>query len=200
VSNTSKISAADWANIGVLYARGEKSVRELAKMYGVNPSSIHEGLTRRGVKKGGQLQDVTKEAEDEAAKAHRERVASANASRDRYTKYIELIAQLTVKKIADANTAGTLAAVNGDVITLKNAIATIAKARQENWDINKIAEALEQDEELAVLNVGEYSEEELEAIRAANEEAYTASIDDVDDLLGDDTDGDDEDDDEDPSA
>jgi hypothetical protein len=198
VSNTAKLSPSDWATIVTLFSRGEKSVRDLAVMFKCAPSSIHEGLRKRGVKKGSALGDVTQEAEDEAASAHRARVAAAHQTAERYGKYNDLFVQLTVKKITDAHQNGTLAAVNGDVLTLKNGMAILAKGRKEAWEIGKVEAMLEQDEELAVLNVGEYSEEELAAIQAANEEAYQESLTDVEsldmDALGIDGDEDEEED------
>lgn len=199
MSNTAKISPSDWATVVTLYSRGEKSVRELATMFKVSPQAIHDGLRKRGVKKGSALGDVQQETEDEASKAHTARVQAAHQTADRYQKYIDVMVQLTVKKITDAHGAGTLATANADILTLKNGIAIVAKGRKESWEIGKIDQMLEQDEELAQLNVGEYSEEELEAIRSANEEAYQQSLDDVDSIdmgdLGDSDDDEDEDED-----
>jgi hypothetical protein len=196
-TSNAKLSPADWATVITLYSRGEKSIRELAVMFKVAPQSIHEGLRKRGTKKGSALGDVTREVEDEAAAAHKQRVQAAHQTAERYQKYNELLIQLTVKKIADANTAGTLSAINADILTLKNGMAILAKGRKEACEIGKVEEMLQQDEELAQLNVGEYTEEELEAIRAANEEAYQQSLDDVDNLdiddLDDADDGDEED-------
>jgi hypothetical protein len=188
-----KLSASDWATIVTLASRGEKTVRELAEMFGVARQSIHEGLVKRGVQVASRIQGVQAEIEDAATAARKKKVQDANKKADDYSKRIELLAQLTIKKIVDANTAGTLAAVNGDIITLKNATATIAKCRQENWDINKVDELLQENEELAELNVGEYTEDELEQIRAANEEAYNQTLEDgFDELVDadDDEDGD----------
>lgn len=197
MSNHAKLSPADWATVVTLFSRGEKSVRDLATMFKVTPQSIHEGLRKRGVKKGSAIADVTAEAEDEAAAAHKARVAAAHATAERYGKYNDLFVQLTVKKITDAHQNGTLAAVNGDVLTLKNGMAILAKGRKEAWDIGKVEAMLEQDEELAALNVGEYTNEELAEIQAANEEAYTQSLHDVENLDMDDLDVDDDGDEED---
>lgn len=182
MSNVSKISPSDWATIVTLYQRGEKTVRDLAEMFQVSRQAIHDGLNKRGVKKGSKVSDVAKEAEDEAAAAHKARVAAAHSTAERYSKYNELFVQIMVKKIVDANNAGTLALANADVITLKNGMSILAKARKEAWDMGKIEQMLEQDEELAALNVGEYTEEELALIQAANEEAYQSSLDDMDGL------------------
>jgi predicted DNA-binding protein YlxM (UPF0122 family) len=179
-----KISAADWATIVTLASRGEKTVRELADMFGVTRQSIHDGLVKRGVQVASRLQGVQAEIEDAATAARKKKVMDANKKAEDYSKRIDLVVQLTVKKIVDANTLGTLASVNGDIITLKNAIATISKGREQHWEIHKVDELLQENEELAELNVGEYTEEELEGIRAANEEAYNQTLDDgFDELL-----------------
>lgn len=187
-----KISAADWGTIVTLASRGEKTVRELAEMYGVKRQSIHEGLARRGVQVASRIQAVQAEIEDAASAARKKKVVDANKKAEDYSKRLDLIVQLTVKKIVDANNSGTLAAANGDILTLKNAIVTISKGRQEHWDIHKVDELLQENEELAELNVGEYTEDELEAIRAANEEAYNQTLDDGFDDFGADIEDDEE--------
>jgi predicted DNA binding protein len=177
VSNSNTLSAADWATIIAMASRGEKTARDLADMFQVSPQAIHQGLRKRGVTFGSRVHEVAKEVEDEATAARKKRVQEGQKKAEDYSKRLDLVVQLTVKKIVDANQAGTLASVNGDIITLKNAIATISKGRQEHWEIHKIDELLQENEELAELNVGEYTEDELEAIRAANEEAFNESLD-----------------------
>jgi hypothetical protein len=178
VSDATTISAGDWATIVTLASRGEKTARELADMFKVSPQAIHQGLRKRGVTFASRLREVVAEGEDAATVARKKKVQDANKKAEDYSKRLDLVVQLTVKKIVDANNTGTLAAVNGDIITLKNAIATISKGRQEHWEIHKVDELLQENEELAELNVGEYTEEELEGIRAANEEAYNETLDD----------------------
>jgi DNA-binding transcriptional regulator YhcF (GntR family) len=187
------LSPADWAQVVTLYSRGEKTVRDLADQFGVSPQAIHKGLRQRGITKGSRIADVEGEIEDEAEKARREKVKAAIAKADQFGKFNEFFVQILVKRIRDANENGSLAAANGDVITIKNAMATLAKGRSEAWDIHKIEEMLQESEELATLNVGEYTEDELETIRAANEEAYQASMEDIDNLVLDEDEGDEED-------
>lgn len=176
------LSPGDWATIVTLASRGEKNARDLADMFQVTVQAIHQGLRKRGVSFGSRVTEVSKEVEDEASAARKKRVQDGQKKAEDYSKRLDLVVQLTVKKIVDANATGTLAAVNGDIITLKNAIATISKGRQEHWDIHKIDELLQENEELAELNVGEYTEEELEAIKEANEAAYQESLDNDSDL------------------
>lgn len=182
MSNQKQLTPAEWATIVTLYSRGEKTVRDLADQFGVSPQAIHKGLRARGVQKGSRIADVEHEAEDEAEKARREKVKAAVSKADQFGKFNEFFVQILVKRIRDANENGSLAGANADVITIKNAMATLAKGRAEAWDIHKIEEMLRESEELATLNVGEYTEAELEEIKAANEEAYQASMEDIDGL------------------
>jgi len=80
--------------------------------------------------------------------------------------------------------------VNADLIAIKNAGVIIERARKEGWDIERIDELLGDDDGLLPdLNVGEYDNEELEAIQKANEDEYLQSIiseDDDDDGEGED--------------
>jgi predicted DNA binding protein len=172
------LSVGDWATIVTLASRGEKTARELAEMFGVSVQAIHQGLNKRGVKFGSAVQNVVKEVEDEAAAARKKKVQDAQKKAEDYGKYLDIVVQLTVKKVTDANkNNGAISTVNADVITLKNAMAIIAKGRQENWAVHKIDELLQENEDLAELNVGEYTEDELEAIREANEAAFQESLD-----------------------
>lgn len=186
MSNSKPLSHPDWAEIVTLYSRGEKTVRDLADQFGVSPQAIHKGLKQRGVVKGSRIADVQGEIEDAAETARKEKVKAAINKADQFGKFNEFFVQILIKRVRDAHENGALASANGDVITIKNAMATLAKGRAEAWDIHKIDEMLQENEELATLNVGEYTEEELETIREANEEAYQASMEDIDNLTLDD--------------
>lgn len=177
-----KLSPADWATIVTLYSRGEKTVRDLAEQFKVTPQAIHQGLRQRGVQKASGISDVLAEVEDAATAKRKEKVAAAHKKAEDYGKYTDVLVQLTIKKITEAHNAGGISTVNADIITLKNGMAIVAKGRQENWIIGKVDELMQESEELAQLNVGEYTEEELAAIREANEEAYQQTLDEVDGL------------------
>lgn len=112
MSSSKRLGASEWATIVTLYQRGERNVRELAAEFDVSPQAIHAGLKSRNIVKNSRLDEVTAESID-AARADRERrVQEANAFRDNYSKYADIIAKTTVKKILDAEKAGTLAAPN----------------------------------------------------------------------------------------
>jgi transposase-like protein len=176
--STRRLTPTDWATIVTLYERGEKNTRELSEQFGVTPQAIYQGLKSRGIVKGSRLEEVMTEIDDTARKERERKVKQANIAVEQYAKYNDAIVKLTMKKVVDASANnGAIANVNPDIITLKNAIAIVAKARKENWDILQIEELLGENAELPDLNVGEYTPEELDRIRQANEEGYLQSID-----------------------
>jgi len=175
-----KLSPADWATIVTLYSRGEKTVRDLADMFKVSPQAIHQGLRQRGVQKGSKVSDVAGEVADEAAEARKAKVKDAQKKAEEYSKRFDLIAQHTVKAIVDAHQGGNVSTANPALVALKNGVAILRAARQEHWDIHKVDELLQENEDLAELNVGEYTEDELAAIREANEAAFNESLEDED--------------------
>ena len=175
------MSATDWAHIVTLFERGEKNLRELAEQFDVSIQAISKGLKSRGVKKGSRLAEVAGEVNDAAREAREAKVKQANSLVDSYAKWFDVIAKLTMQRVIEGSkTTGGLAAINADILSLKNATAIIHKARAENWEILDIKELLGENAELPDLNVGEYTPEELERIRQANEDSYLEGLDDDD--------------------
>lgn len=170
-----KVTAADWAAIVTAYQRGEKSVLELAGDYGVSHQAISKGLRDRGVSRSSKLSETVDTEEDEARKAHDERIAHAKKKEETYSRYNDAIAQMVMKRVIDGDQHGSLSGKNSEILVLKNAQIVIGKARREMWDILKIGDLLGEDDALPDLNVGEYTPAELEEIRAANEEHYVES-------------------------
>lgn len=170
------LSPAEWVQIVVAYQRGEKNLRELAAEFGVSWQAIQKGLKARGVEKGSALEEVAQETQDAAREAREAKVKTANQAVDNYAKWFDVLAKMTMKKVIEAESQSRLPTINADVLVLKNAIAIVEKARNENWEILGIENLLGENAELPDLNVGEYTPEELEAIRSANEEAYQQTL------------------------
>lgn len=186
-----RISPVDWATICTLYARGEKNLRELAEQFEVSIEAIRKGLKKRNIQKNSRQDEVMDEAADQAREAREAKVRAANLAVDQYSKYFDIIVKLTMKRVLEGDKQGNLALKNADILVLKNATAIVEKARLEQWDILQLETVLGENAELPDLNVGEYTEEELDAIRAANEDHYMESLDsDQDDGDEPDPDGD----------
>lgn len=178
----SRLTASDWATIVTLYQRGEKNLRELGEQFEVSPQAIQKGLKARGIEKGSRLDEVSNEAADTARLDRERRVQKAAKAVEDYAAWYTILSRLTMKKVMDANNSGGVASVNADVLTIKNAIAIISRARVESWEILGIEDLLGEGAELPDLNVGEYSESELEKLRQANEESYLESLEDEDEM------------------
>jgi transposase-like protein len=190
--NPGKLSATDWATICTLAERGEKTVRELAQQFDVSDEAIRKGLKKRGIVRRSKQGEVMGEAVDEARVAREAAVKAANQQVETYSKYNDVIAKLTMKRIIEGDRDGNLATKNAEILVLKNAAAIVEKARQEQWDIQGIEDLLGENAELPDLNVGEYTPEELEAIREANEDHYNESMRssaDDDDVIEDEAEG-----------
>lgn len=182
-THPNRLSATDWAHVVTLFERGEKNLRELAEQFGVTTQAIHKGLKARGVKKGSRLSEVSTEIDNVAREDRERRVKQANTQVESYAKWYDVIAKMTMKKILEGSQSpGGLATQNADILVLKNATAIIEKARSESWEILDIKELLGENAELPDLNVGEYTPEELDRIRQANEDTYLEGLDDDGDL------------------
>lgn len=180
--NTQKrLSATDWAHIVTLFERGEKNKRELAEQFGVSEQAIGQGLKARGTTRNSRLDEVIGEVNDIARQERERKVKAANTAVEQYAKYNDAIVKMVMKKIVDGSqTPGGIAAANAEILTLKNAIAIVRTAREENWEILDIKDLLGENAELPDLNVGEYTPEELERIRQANEEGYLEGLEEDD--------------------
>lgn len=167
-----RLTAVEWATIVALYERGEKNTRELAEQFQVSRQAIEQGLRQRSVQRHARLEEVKGEVEDVAREEHRRRVAEAVKNKDDYKGYIGALTKLTMKRVIQAENANTLPGINADLVVLNNAMKIVAKGREQIWDILDIKDLTGDDEELPDLNIGEYSPEEIEGIKAANEDAY----------------------------
>jgi hypothetical protein len=190
-----RLSSVEWAAIVTAYERGEKTIPVLAAEFKVSDEAIRKGLRKRNVVKNSRNEEVIGEAVDEARLARERKVKAAEQAVDQYAKYNDVITKLTIKRVIDGDRDGTLAGKNAEILTLKNAAAIVERCRREQWDIQGLENLLGENAELPDLNVGEYSPDELEAIRAANEDHYQESMrsdDDEDQIEGDDFDEDNE--------
>jgi len=176
-----RLTSVEWATVVTLYERGEKTVKEMAEQFGVSPQAIREGLRTRGATRDSRLPEVKSEVEDAARAEHARRVADAQKVREDHAKYIKVLTQLAVKKVSEAASSGSLPLVNADMLTLKNAMAIVATGRRELWDILDIAKLMDEEEELPDLNIGEYSPDEIDTMRDANEADYQETIDEDED-------------------
>lgn len=176
MSAAPRLSPSDWATVVTLYERGDKNIRELAEMFGVTPPAIRKGLKQRGIQKASRLGEVVAEVEDKARAEREAAVRKAKDHQENYAKWSHLIAQLTIKKITEGEQGGNLASKNADLLVLGNGMKILEKARKEGWEILSIEDLLGEGSELPDLNVGEYSESELEKIREANEQSYLEGI------------------------
>lgn len=181
MANRAKLSAADWANVVVTYQSGEKNVVELAEHYGVTHQAISKGLRERGIKRVSQLTEHIEDEDDQARKELEEQRAKARALRERYSKFNDVIANMVMKRVAEGDRDNNLRIYDTEIKILGNAGKAIERARRENWEILDINNILEGEDKLPDLNVGEYTPEELEAIRQANEDHYLEAQEDDDD-------------------
>lgn len=153
-------------------------------MFGVSRTAIVKGLRSRGISKGSRLDEVRDEADSKAREERSRKVTQANLSVENYAKYNDIIVKLAMGKVIEANKNNNLATITSELLALKTAAQIVERTRIENWSILKIDDLLGDEAELPDLNVGEYSEEELDEIRAQNDEAYLESIDDSDEDFG----------------
>jgi DNA-binding MarR family transcriptional regulator len=180
-TRTGNLTPAEWATIVVLYERGEANTRQLGERFGVSRQAIEKGLKERGIEKNSRLDEVRNDVDDKAREELARRVAEANKLKADYASYMNALTRMTMRKVADAEKNGALAGINADLIVLGNAIKVVAKAREESWTILDIPSLEASEDELPDLNIGEYTEDEIEAVRDANEAAWQAGLEDDED-------------------
>lgn len=173
-----RLTASEWAEACTQFERGEKSVRQLANDYGISRQAMGRGLKSRGVTRNSRLDEVRNETDEIARREREAKIQNANAQVENFAKYNDVIVKLVMKRVIDGDRGDALATKHADILVLKNAAAVVERARRENWDILQIEDLLGEDAKLPDLNIGEYTPEELEAIRAANEEHYQEGLDD----------------------
>jgi hypothetical protein len=165
-----QLSAKEWAQIEELWASGEVTLEDLANDFGMNPSYLSVALSKRGIEKGSKA-DTYKEMYQE--KIQEEMISDAamnirriHESKDEHYKYSRTIAKLIFTKIAQAvQNHQPISDVKDEIVTLKNAMAALESARASRWAITGLDREPDAGDEIPVLPIEEFTEEELQAIR-----------------------------------
>lgn len=170
----SKITPAQWAEIVTAFQRGEKNMVQLGEEYGVDYKTISRGLRTRGVSRNSKLTEHAQDDDAELARKEREEMAArAKKKQETYSKYNDAIVQMMMKRLVQGDKDGNnIATYAKEIRVLKDASQILERARRENWEILRIEDLLGESESMPDLNVGEYTPEEIEEIRRANEEHY----------------------------
>ena len=172
-----QLSAKEWAQIEELWASGEVTLEQLAEEFGMNASYLSTALAKRGVEKGSkaelyreQIQDkVQEEMLSEAAK-NLERI---HESKDEHYRYARTLARLVFTRIAKAVQEKTpIADAKDDIITLKNAMGALESARASRWAITGLDKEPDAGDEIPVLPIEEFTEEELKEIQRKQDEEF----------------------------
>lgn len=172
-----RLTDAEWAQIVTKFELGTHTVSDLAKEYNCHYNAISRGLNKRGARKGCRANEIAEVTADAAKDARRARLDEIESMKGRYLKYNDFIARLAMQQIQKKIAAGaSIVDVKDEIRVLKDLATTIARTRDENYNLYGLYNDDVIDDELPELILTEYTPEELEAIQDRFEEEAAAAL------------------------
>lgn len=183
-----RLTPSEWAEIVTLYERGEATQQEIADRYGVSRQAINGGLRERNIVMGSKVNEIISEANEASEKARKLRIEEVTSMKKRFITYNNGLANMAMKRVSEASQPGGvgLAAINPELVAIKNAMYIVQKGREENYALYDVATMDDDSDDMPDLSVSTYSSDELSEIQRANEEAYHEhlNVDDTDEEEG----------------
>lgn len=189
-SGSKRLTEREWIEIEELFALGEKSVADLAGIYGVSPSAITSHMTAKNIKKGEKaavtrqrVQDAIADQQAAASKLTLERIAETKEQHYTYAKNLStIIYSMVIKQVKEQK---AISAMKDDVRTVKDAIQALQTARQERYAILGLDKDFTPDDIPDELIVTEMTAEDIERVRQEQRQgsASDSDIEDVEKLL-----------------
>jgi hypothetical protein len=170
-----KLSPKEWAQIEELWASGEVTLQQLSEDFGMNASYLSQALSKRGIEKGSKA-DLYKDKYQEQIQEEMVSDAAMNIrrikeSKDEHYKYARTIGKLIFTKIAQAVQQGRpISDIKDDILTLKNAMGALEAARSSRWAITGLDREPDAGDEIPVLPIEEFTEEEINEIKRRQDE------------------------------
>jgi len=170
-----QLSAKEWAQLEELWASGEVTLEQLSNEFGMNPSYLSQALSKRGIEKGSKAdlykERIQDEIQEEMLSDAAMNIRRINESKEEHYKYARTIGKLIYAKIAQAIQNKTpVAEVKDEILTLKNAMQALEQARASRWAITGLDREPDAGEEIPVLPIEEFTDEELDKIKNVQDE------------------------------
>lgn len=169
-----QLSANEWAQIEELWSSGEVTLERLSDEFGMNSSYLSQALSKRGIEKGSKAdlykEKIQEEIQDEMLSDAAMNIRRIHESKDEHYKYARTIGKLIYAKIAQAIQNKTpIADIKDEILTLKNAMQALEQARSSRWAITGLDREPDAGDEIPVLPIEEFTDEELYEIKHAQD-------------------------------
>ena len=167
-----RLSPADWERAVALYEAGDMTIKALGTMFGISETAMGAGLRKRDAVKGSKAGDVASDLQKQMKEEHERLVKEVADMKNRYVKFNDLVASMTMKRIGEASRNGTpFGILKADLQVLHSASRILKNTRDEHYHLYGLYKEDDlEDAELPELNIGQYTAEEMENIRAAGED------------------------------
>lgn len=181
-----RLTDAQWSEAGVLWERGEASLRELSERFGVREETLSRGLKARGHEKGAKAEEHSKNVAEHVEKTLMNDAAAMaariRATKEDHYKYAETLAKLIMKEIIEAQRNSRPVALAHDSIkTLRMAAQALQTVRGERWVLLGLDKDDAEADELPELLVSVLNEEKIAEIQQGTNELDELDLDGLDD-------------------
>lgn len=167
-------TVSEWAKAEALWATGDVTLEELAKMVGVSTTSVSLHMKKAGITKGEKADErrkaVSEKVAEEAMGDISEHAQRIKETKDEHYKASQSIAKLTLRELAKAQQEHTpFGAITPNLKALEVAMNILAKSQQARWQILGLdrPDAVD-DTELPSLEITELTADEIEELRQRN--------------------------------
>lgn len=173
-TSKARLTPAEWAIIEEMWASGAVTLDQLAEQFLCNPTFLSRELSKRGVKKGVKSKELaaaaTERVRETLIDVHAEKIKRIADTKSEHYTFAQTLAKLTYQIVANAiKERRQLSSVRDDIRTLKDAITTIAIARDERFRVLGLDKDQDLGDEVPTLIVREMTGAEITAIRGRHE-------------------------------
>ncbi len=173
-----RLSPKKWAEAEALWESGEVALGDLVTRFGVDRSTLQKRFSQRGIKKGAKSAEHAKRVSEEVTKAAIDDAtvlaARIRETKEEHYKMAAGLAKLTWAEILAVKSSGSpMAVAMNNLKALDNAMNVLKKAREERYAVLGLDRDDHVDEEgLPELVISELTADQIEALRAKQEDDY----------------------------
>lgn len=157
----------EWAEMEALWELGEISRPEIAKKLGISPTAVSIHMKKRGVKRGSKQEEQRRrisgkimEKVSSHATIHAQRIQE---TKDQHYQIAQSLTQLAWAKIVKTQKSGdSLSSIHDELKAIECATNTMAKLRNERWQILGLDKDAVDQSELPELVVAELTADQIE--------------------------------------
>lgn len=179
-----------WAEIAAIWELGDATLQELSDKYGITRQGISRKMKELGIVRGSKSSQQLARVHEEVVKATGQDAKviaqrMVDTKEDHYN-HSNMLGKLAMNELALAKSEGrALATAEPNLKAIQRAMQVVKMVREEKWVVLGLDQIEHEDEDLPELVIREMTQEEVRAIRDAQNRQMENPLDIMSDLAKD---------------